>query len=99
VRAINTAWPGNTTLEQWLASYDNGTANVPTQHNIDRNIELYRRGSEFWDFNEAPLSDEYVNTGWNPARWPRRSTTSTSRSASIPARSTARTRRPPPPPP
>ncbi len=67
VRAINTAWPGNTTLEQWLASYDNGTANVPTQHNIDRNIELYRRGSEFWDFNEAPLSDEYVNTGWNPS--------------------------------
>ena len=67
VRAISNAWPGNTTLEQWLASYDNGTANVPTQHNIDRNIELYRRGSEFWDFNEAPLSDEYVNTGWNPS--------------------------------
>ncbi len=66
VRMINNMWPGNPTLEQWLASYDAGTANVPTQHNIDRNIELYRMGSETWDFGNAPLSDEYVNIGWNP---------------------------------
>ncbi len=67
VRMINNAWPGNPTLEQWLASYDAGTANVPTQQNIDRNIELYRMGSENWDFGNKPLSDEYVNYGWNPS--------------------------------
>ncbi len=67
VRMISNMWPGNTTLEQWLASYDAGTANVPTQENIDRNIELYRMGSETWDFGNAPLSDEYVNYGWNPS--------------------------------
>ena len=67
VRMIDNAWPGNPTVEQWLADYDAGTANVPTQHNIDRNIELYRLGSETWDFGNKPLSDEYVNIGGNPS--------------------------------
>lgn len=49
VQAINQAWPGNETIETWLNAYDNGVANVPTEEQIQRAIEILQQG--FWDFN------------------------------------------------
>jgi hypothetical protein len=53
VQAINQAWPGNETIEAWLNAYDNGVANVPTEDQIQRAIEVLQQG--FWDFdNPSP---------------------------------------------
>jgi hypothetical protein len=53
VQAINQAWPGNETIETWLNAYDNGVANVPTEDQIQRAIEVLQQG--FWDFdNPSP---------------------------------------------
>jgi hypothetical protein len=53
VQAINNAWPGNETIESWLSAYDNGVANIPTEDQIQRAIEILQQG--FWDFeNPSP---------------------------------------------
>jgi hypothetical protein len=53
VQAINNAWPGNETIETWLNAYDNGVANVATEDQIQRAIEILQQG--FWDFdNPSP---------------------------------------------
>ena len=67
VQAINNAWPGNETIETWLNAYDNGVANVPTEDQIQRAIEVLQQG--FWDFDNpsAPAGSgpDYTET----AQW------------------------------
>ena len=54
VKGIGDLWPGNTTIDTWLAAYNNGTANVPTQAQIDRSVEILQQ-RDFWDFqNPSP---------------------------------------------
>jgi hypothetical protein len=61
VQAINNAWPGNETIETWLNAYDNGVANVPTEDQIQRAIEILQQG--FWDFDKpSPPAPEAVRT-------------------------------------
>ncbi len=53
VRYIDQAWPGNETIGAWLGAYDNGMANVPTEEQIARSIEILQQG--FWSFgNPSP---------------------------------------------
>lgn len=66
VQAISDLWPGNETLESWLQSYEDGTANVPTQDNVDNSNKLWQ-SSSFWDFSNPTLSDDLVNIGINPS--------------------------------
>ncbi len=64
---ISKAWPGNPLLdgdpdptkkgepgEGWLTLYKNGQANVPTEEQIARSIELLQPKESFWDF-QNPL--------------------------------------------
>jgi hypothetical protein len=53
VRAIDQVWPGNETIGTWLDAYDNGVANVPTEDQIERAIDILQQG--FWSFgNPSP---------------------------------------------
>jgi hypothetical protein len=53
VRAIDQAWPGNETIGTWLDAYDNGVANVPTEDQVQRAIDILQQG--FWSFgNPSP---------------------------------------------
>jgi hypothetical protein len=67
VQALNNAWPGNETIETWLNAYDNGVANVPTDDQIQRAIEVLQQG--FWDFDNpsppAGSGPDYTET----AQW------------------------------
>jgi hypothetical protein len=72
VQAINSAWPGNETIETWLNAYDNGVANVPTEDQIQRAIEILQQG--FWDFdNSSPPAGsgpDYTETAqWFYSFW------------------------------
>ena len=59
VKFIGDLWPGNKNIDEWLAAYNKGKANVPTQEQIDLAIRYQQ--SEFWDFaNPSP-----------PAEWSR----------------------------
>ena len=68
VRAIDQAWPGNETIGTWLDAYDNGTANVPTEDQIQRAIEILQQG--YWSFgNPSPdpgTGPDYTDTA---AQW------------------------------
>jgi hypothetical protein len=57
VRGIGAMWPGNETINNWLAAYDAGTANVPTQEQIDHSIEILQQG--FWDFGNPGAPPEW----------------------------------------
>jgi hypothetical protein len=67
VKVIGNLWPGNTSIDSWLTAYANHTANVPTPAQIAKNIELYNKGLQFWDFGNKPLPNSSVNTGINPS--------------------------------
>ena len=42
-------------------------ANVPTQAQIDKNIELLENGQQFWSFGNTPLPDSSAKKGFNPS--------------------------------
>jgi hypothetical protein len=65
VKFIGDLWPGNENIDGWLTAYANGTANVPTQAQIAKNIELIQNGQQFWSFGNTPLPDSSSNTGFN----------------------------------
>ena len=67
VKFIGDLWPGNENIDSWLTAYANGTANVPTQAQIDKNIELLENGQQFWSFGNTPLPDSSANKGFNPS--------------------------------
>jgi hypothetical protein len=63
VRMIGDFWPGNTVIDTWLAAYDKGKANVPTQDQIDRSIKILQQ-KDFWDFGNAAPPASY-SPGFN----------------------------------
>ena len=67
VKFIGDLWPGNENIDSWLTAYANGTANVPTQAQIDKNIELLENGQQFWSFGNTPLPDSSAKKGFNPS--------------------------------
>jgi hypothetical protein len=53
VKFIGNLWPGNQIIDTWVAAYDQGVANVPTQEIINRSVQLLQQ--PFWDFaNPSP---------------------------------------------
>jgi hypothetical protein len=55
VKFIGDLWPGNTVIDEWLDAVENGTANVPTQEQIDTAARLAQQNGTFWDFgNPSP---------------------------------------------
>ena len=67
VKNIGNLWPGNTYIDAWLKAYDEGKSNTPTGKYVDRTIEIFQLGDEFWDFGNAPLDPKFSNTGFNPS--------------------------------
>jgi hypothetical protein len=60
-KSIGDLWPGNTTINTWLAARNAGTANGPTPEQIARSIEILQQ-KNFWDFqNPSPPGQ------WSPA--------------------------------
>jgi hypothetical protein len=68
IRYIDQAWPGNETIGTWLDAFDNGVANVPTDEQIARSIEILQQG--FWSFGNpvppAGTGPDYTET---TAQW------------------------------
>jgi hypothetical protein len=64
VKHIGALWPGNENIDEWLTALENGTANVPTQEQIDVQVALKHH---FWSFGNQPLPDDWSNTGFNPS--------------------------------
>jgi hypothetical protein len=65
VRMIGDVWPGNPVIDEWLHAYENGTANVPTEEQVDLAIKL--KEGHFWTFGNEPLPDDWSRTGFNPS--------------------------------
>jgi hypothetical protein len=54
IKDINNMTPGgNPVINEWLADYANGTANVPSEDTIQQSIALLQNHN-FWDFQDAP---------------------------------------------
>ena len=54
VKSIAAVWPGNPLLEGpdgWLTAYENGTANGPTQEQIEHSVQILQ--PDRWDFGNA----------------------------------------------
>lgn len=59
IQDINNSWPGNPVIQEWLTAYGNGTANVPTEAQIQNSIALLQDKS-FWDF-QNPSPPDNIN--------------------------------------
>ena len=58
IKDINNLTPGgNPVINEWLADYAAGTANVPSEATIQNSIALLQNNS-FWDFQNAPYIGE-----------------------------------------
>ncbi|MGA8544839.1 MAG: hypothetical protein WB785_06245 [Mycobacterium sp.] len=53
IKEIGNMMPGNPVINEWLADYGNGTANVPTAEQIANSIALLQNHN-FWDFQDPP---------------------------------------------
>jgi hypothetical protein len=61
IKDINNLTPGgNPVINEWLAEYNAGTANVPTEEQIQNSITLLQN-HDYWDFGNPPYTGE--NTG------------------------------------
>ena len=68
VQFIENMWPGNTSLQSWLANYKAGTSNMPSDDYIDHNINLWRNAFfNMWSFGNPLVDDENINYGGNPS--------------------------------
>lgn len=67
VKLIDDLWPGNPVIDEWLAAYDNGTANISTPEIIEYEAWLWRLGTVLLDLKN-PLPDDPVidTTGFLP---------------------------------
>lgn len=67
VKAIGDLWPGNTVIEQWLADYDAGVANVSTPEIIAYEAWLWRLGTVLLDIkNPLPPDSVIENVDYLP---------------------------------
>ena len=64
VQGIENLWPGNTIIQEWLTAYRNGTANVPTEEQIETAQRLANQNGSFWDFGNPPVPSELIS-GFN----------------------------------
>jgi hypothetical protein len=55
IKDVGNLWPGNDTINTWLDAYANGTANVPTEAQIEQSINILQQG--FWDFGNPSPTD------------------------------------------
>jgi hypothetical protein len=62
VKFIGDLWPGNQVIDNWLAAYNSGTANVPTPEQVDLAIKL--KTSQFWSFGNPSLPADWMK-GFN----------------------------------
>ncbi len=68
VQFIENMWPGNKSLQAWLANYKAGTSNMPSDKFIDHNINLWRNAFfNMWDFGNPLMEDGNINYGGNPS--------------------------------
>jgi hypothetical protein len=64
VKSIGDLWPGNTVINEWLDALANGTANVPTEEQIETAQRLANQNGSFWDFGNPPVPSELIS-GFN----------------------------------
>ncbi len=64
VKFIGDLWPGNTVINEWLDARANGTANVPTEEQIENAQTLANQNGSFWDFGNPPVPSELIS-GFN----------------------------------
>lgn len=63
VKDIGALWPNNPIIDTWLTHLQDGTANVPTEQEIETSIRILQQGP--WDFgNPSPPN------AWSPSWWP-----------------------------
>ncbi len=68
VQFIENMWPGNKSLQAWLANYKAGTSNMPSDEYIDHNINLWRNAFfNMWSFGNPLMEDGNINYGGNPS--------------------------------
>ena len=68
VQFIENMWPGNKSLQAWLANYKAGTSNMPPDDYIDHNINLWRNAFfNMWSFGNPLMEDGNINYGGNPS--------------------------------
>ena len=58
VKFIGDLWPGNPVIDEWLHAYETGTANVPTQEQVELAIKL--KEGHFWDFDHPALPAGWI---------------------------------------
>lgn len=58
VKSIGDLWPGNPVIDEWLNAYENGTANVPTDEQVELAIKL--KEGHFWTFDHPALPDGWI---------------------------------------
>jgi hypothetical protein len=66
VKFIGDLWPGNPVINEWLDARANGTANVPTEEQIETAQRLANQNGSFWDFGNPSPPPELIN-GFNPS--------------------------------
>ena len=58
VKSIGNLWPGNPVIDEWLNAYENGTANVPTEEQVELAIKL--KEGHFWTFDHPALPAGFI---------------------------------------
>jgi hypothetical protein len=58
VKSIGDLWPGNPVIDEWLNAYENGTANVPTEEQVELAIKL--KEGHFWTFDHPGLPAGWI---------------------------------------
>jgi hypothetical protein len=58
VKSIGDLWPGNPVIDEWLNAYENGTANVPTEEQVQLAIKL--KEGHFWTFDHPALPAGWI---------------------------------------
>lgn len=61
-KAVGDLWPGNPVIDEWLAAYDNGTANVSTPEIIEYEAWLWRLGTVLLDLKNPLPDDPFIDT-------------------------------------
>ncbi|OBF99579.1 hypothetical protein [Mycolicibacter sinensis] len=61
-KGVGDLWPGNPVIDQWLAHYDEGTANISTPEIIDYEAWLWRLGTVLLDLKNPLPPDAVIDT-------------------------------------
>ncbi|BBX14768.1 hypothetical protein MNVM_38490 [Mycobacterium novum] len=61
-KLIGDLWPGNPVIDEWLAAYDGGTANVSTPEIIEHEAWLWRLGTVLLDLKNPLPDDPAIDT-------------------------------------